>query len=378
MSTKPPLVGCTAPVATASQWRLMANRFRRHRLAWWCGVFLIVLYGVALFAPVVAPYPQSWRETRYSFAPPMPVRWSPSQGLHARAIVVDIDPVTLQRRYALDPGRVLPLAFMAVGEPYHLFGIFRLERRILGVDLRYCRAQGWAQEDCRWYPLGADRFGQDIFSRLVHGSRVSLSIGLVAIAINFILGLSVGGASGYFGGWFDNLAQRGIEIINSFPQIPLWLAMAAVIPTHWSALQTYFTITLLLSLLTWTGLARVVRGKVLSLREEDYAMAARISGAGHGRIIFRHLLPGFTSHVIVAVTLSVPHMIIGETALSFLGLGLRPPVISWGVMLQDCLNLQVVAAYPWLMMPVFGICSTVLAFNFLGDGLRDAADPYGR
>jgi len=306
----------------------------------------------------------------------MPLRWSFESGLHARAVREEVDPVTLQKRYVTSETDVIPIGFFVRGEPYRLFGLFESSWRFLGVDLEQCESEGLAAGECRWFLLGADRFGQDILSRLIYGSRVSLSIGLVAIAINFALGLSIGGLSGYFGGWFDNLAQRTIEIVNSFPQIPLWLAMAAVIPVHWSALQTYFAITVLLSLLTWTGLARVVRGKVLSLREEDYAVAARLLGASHGRVVFKHLLPGVTSHVIVALTLSVPYMIIGETAMSFLGLGLRPPVISWGVMLQDCLNLQVVATYPWLLMPVFAICSTVLAFNFLGDGLRDAADPY--
>ncbi|MFP4380849.1 MAG: ABC transporter permease [Candidatus Sumerlaeia bacterium] len=222
--------------------------------------------------------------------------------------------------------------------------------------------------------MGADKFGHDIFSRLVYGSRISLSIGLVAIT--FIMGATIGGISGYMGGPVDTLIQRVIEIINAFPRIPLWLALAAIVPPHWSSLQTYFAITLMLSMLNWTGLARVVRGKILSLREEDYAIAARLLGAGHPRVLFRHLLPGFTSHIIVTLTLSIPGMILGETALNFLGLGLRPPVISWGVMLQDCLNMQVVANYPWLGMPIFMIVLTVLSFNFLGDGLRDAADPY--
>jgi peptide/nickel transport system permease protein len=227
-----------------------------------------------------------------------------------------------------------------------------------------------------YYLLGADRYGRDIFSRVIYGSRISLSIGLISIAITFFLGITIGGVSGYLGGRTDLAIQRFIEIINSFPHLPLWLALGAVVPSEWSALRVYFAITVVLSLLNWTGLARVVRGKILSLREEDYAVAARLIGAGHGRVLFRHLLPGFTSHIIVTLTLSVPAMILGETTLSFLGLGLRPPIVSWGVLLQDCLNLEVVASYPWHLMPVVMIIVTVLSFNFLGDGLRDAADPY--
>jgi peptide/nickel transport system permease protein len=210
----------------------------------------------------------------------------------------------------------------------------------------------------------------------VYGSRISLSIGIVAIVVTFILGVTIGGISGYVGGRTDNLIQRSIEIINAFPRLPLWLALGALMPDDWGPIQVYFGITVVLSLLGWTGLARVVRGKLLSLREEDYAVAARLLGAGHGRVIFRHLLPGFTSHIIVSLTLCVPGMILGETSLSFLGLGLRPPVVSWGVMLQDCMNMQAVANYPWLLLPAVFIILTVLSCNFLGDGLRDAADPY--
>lgn len=363
--------------ATLSQTQLVLRRFRRHRVAMICACFLPALYLISLLAPVFAPHSQVWRDTRFSYAPPMPPRWSPADGVHFHAVRLEVDPVTLRRDYVRDPELRVPLGLFVRGEDYRLFGLIEWDRHFIGLDREACQARGLDPDSTRWYLLGADRFGHDLLSRLIYGSRVSLSIGLVAIAINFVLGITLGGISGYVAGRTDNVIQRTIEIINSFPQIPLWLAMAAVIPLYWSALQTYFAITVLLSLLTWTGLARVVRGKMLSLREEDYAMAARLIGVRHGRIIFRHLIPGMTSHIIVALTLNVPQMIIGETALSFLGLGLRPPVTSWGVMLQDTLNMQVVANYPWLLMPAVAITATVLAFNFLGDGLRDAADPYG-
>lgn len=348
-----------------SQWQLIRLRFSRHRLAVGSVYVLLVLYLLALFAECFAPYPQSWKDVDYIYAPPMIPSFSFEHGLHARQIERHVDPVTLQNYYTRG-NTTIPLGFFVRGEPYRLWGLIPMERHFFGAT-----TPGTA-----FYLLGADQFGHDILSRLIFSARISLSIGLVSIVVTFLLGVTIGGISGYVGGSVDNVIQRGIEIINAFPQLPLWLALAAIMPSDWSAIQTYFAITIVLSLLGWTGLARVVRGKILSLREEDYAVAARLLGAGHGRIIFRHLLPGFTSHIIVSLSLSVPAMILGETALSFLGLGLRPPVVSWGVMLQECLNLDVVANYPWLLMPVFLIILTVLAFNFLGDGMRDAADPY--
>lgn len=359
-----------------SQWQLISLRFKRHHLARFSLYVLGVLYLVALFADFFAPYPRDWRNLDYIHAPPQLPRFNFEHGWHTDAIRLNRDPITLQRRYVAIPGEVVPLGFFVRGEPYRLWGIFEWDRRFFGVDHRDIGVETASAHHPVFYFLGSDRHGHDIFSRVIHGARISLSIGLIAIFITFLLGIIIGGISGYKGGKVDDFIQRVIEIVSSFPQLPLWLAITAIMPADWSIMAIYFSITVVLSLLGWTGLARVVRGRILSLREEDYAVAARLLGASHKRVLFRHLLPGFTSHIIVVLTLSVPGMILGETALSFLGVGLRPPVVSWGVLLQDAMQMQAVAKYPWLLMPVIPIIVTVLSFNFLGDGLRDAADPY--
>lgn len=364
-------------VGVLSQWQLTKLRFSKHGLAVSSLFILGVLYLMALLAEFVAPHDPNAHHLDFIYASPQVPTWSFQNGWEAPRIIQQTDPINLKTYYLKDPESPVPLTFFPRAEPgTRLFGLIPLPVKFFGVATGQLEKQGLAPETASFFFLGTDQFGRDLFSRLVHGARVSLSIGLVSIIATFFLGVIIGGISGYVSGTVDNLIQRFIEIVNAFPQLPLWLALAAIMPGEWSSLQVYFAVTIVLSLLNWTSLARVVRGKILSLREEDYALAAKLLGANHQRILFRHLVPGFTSHMIVVLTLSVPIMILGETALSFLGLGLRAPVISWGVMLQECLHLQVVANYPWLLTPVITILLTVLAFNFLGDGMRDAADPY--
>jgi len=360
-----------AEVYTASQWRLMGWKFRKHRLAVAASFVVLVLYLLAAFCEVIAPATLEARDIQYSYAPPQRVHFVADDGFHLRPFVYALEsrrhPATLRRIYVEDRTRRHPIRFFVRGQPYKLWGLFPCDVHLFGVE-----------DGATLFLLGADSLGRDMLSRIIYGARISLTIGLLGVSLSFLLGLLIGGLSGYCGGAVDNLIQRLIEILRSFPSIPLWMALSAALPTHWSPLRIYLGITVVLSLIGWTGLARQVRGKILSLREEDFATAARLCGASRWRILWRHLLPSFMSHIIVSLTLAVPGMILGETALSFLGLGLRPPITSWGVLLKEAQNVQAVALHPWLLTPVFFVIITVLAFNFVGDGLRDAADPYAR
>lgn len=363
--------------AFLSPWELTLRRFVRHKLGMASFFLLILLYFVALFCEFFAPTTREWRELGHSYCPPQPVHFSFSEGFYVNAMRRMDNPVTFARAYVEDKDVKIPLGFFVKGEAYEMWGFIPMERHFFGIDRVALMEQGRATDvDAVFYLIGADKYGRDVLSRLFYGARISLSVGIISIVISFLIGVSLGGVSGYVGGHWDNFIQRVIEVINALPQLPLWLALGAVFPATWSPLAVYFCVTIALSLIAWTGLARVVRGKILSLREEDYAVAARLLGASHSRVLFRHLVPGFSSHIIVTLTLSVPGMILGETVLSFLGLGLRAPIVSWGVMLQDCQNLQTVGHYPWLLAPVLFIILTILSFNFSGDALRDAADPY--
>ena len=371
-----PLKGKRRPdqAVAAGPWRLMGHKLVRQKVAMVAGTIILLLYLVAAFCEFLAPGLPDTSKAQFTFAPPQPVEWfvanadgSTRFAPHVAGYTVKIDPVALRRTFVVDDAKTIPVGFFVHGEPYRFWGLFPTDVHFFGP----------VRKTDPMYLIGADRLGRDLLSRLIYGTRVSMSIGLVGVAISLILGVTLGSLSGFYGGWVDTLVQRIIEVISAMPTIPLWLGLAAAIPIAWPPLQVYFIITLIVSLLGWTSLAREVRGRFLALRGEDFVTAARLDGSTERRLIFRHILPSLTSHILAVVTLAVPTMIVAETSLSFLGVGLKPPVVSWGVLLQDAQNIRTVATAPWLLIwPSAAVVLAVLSFNFFGDGLRDAADPY--
>ena len=355
---------------TASQYQLVWRRFRRHKLALVGGAILIALYVVGVgFPEFFATQDLTKRHQDFVYAPPQRIHFFDADGVfHLRPFVYaqtrSRDPETMRRIYTEDTSTRFPLYLFVRGDPYELWGLFPSDLHFIGVKEGYL------------FLFGTERLGRDLFSRTLHAARISLSIGLIGVGLSFILGCVLGGISGFYGGAIDTVIQRVIEFLVSIPTLPLWMALAAAVPADWPQVRVYFAITIILSVVGWAGLARVVRGKVLSLRGEDFVQAAAIAGSKDGSIIVRHILPSFFSYLVVHVTLAVPRMFLGETALSFLGLGLQVPVVSWGVLLSEGQNVQTIAIHPWIIIPAIFVIVSVLAFNFVGDGLRDAADPY--
>jgi peptide/nickel transport system permease protein len=354
----------------AKQWQLIWWRFRRHRLAMLSLVLLTIFYLIAIFPGFVAPYEAQTRFEKLQQSPPIKVHIFDESGALRRPFVYgqkrELDQKTFKYVYTDDTSTIFPIRFFVQGDPYKVLGTFEATTHLFGTG----------PEGPPLTLFGTDELGRDILSRTFHGSSISLSIGFVGVLLSFSIGVILGGLSGYFGGVVDEIIQRLIDFLLSIPALPFWMALAAALPREWSVTKTYFAITVILSIIGWSGLARVVRGKLLALREEDYSLAAQAAGASQPRIIFRHLLPGFTSHLIVSLTLAIPGSILGETTLSFLGLGMQPPAVSWGVLLRDAQDMVVVAQQPWRLIPGAFVVVAVLLFNFVGDGLRDAADPY--
>ncbi|MFP9137128.1 ABC transporter permease [Devosia sp. XGJD_8] len=364
------------PIETdaAGPWRLMWTKFVRNKVAVVAGIIILMLYMIGLFAEFLAPTLPDTSRPQFTNAPPQEIRLFADQPdgsrdflLHVTGYTMTVDQASLRRSYVIDDNQVVPIGFFVQGAPYKLWGVFPSDTHLIGP----------LNPSDTMYLLGTDKLGRDLLSRLIHGTRISMSIGLIGVTISLILGVVLGSISGFYGGWIDLVIQRVIEVISSMPTIPLWLGLAAAIPLTWSPLTVYFVITLIVSLFGWTGLAREVRGRFFALRSEDFVTAARLDGSSERRLIFRHILPSLTSHILAVVTLALPTMIVAETALSFLGIGLKAPVVSWGVLLQDAQNVRTIANASWLLIwPSAAVVLTVLAYNFLGDGLRDAADPY--
>lgn len=378
--TNPPSVELRPPgvtkaeerVSVASNWQLVWWRFKKHKLALISSVILIVFYSVVLIPDFFSTQDPELTDARLAFIPPQRLRFFDGGAFSpwVPATVGKRNPTTLRMEWQIDETKKVPVGFFVKGYAYRFLGLIPTDIHLLGP------ASGDPAQ--RVFFMGSDRLGRDQWSRLMFGTRTSLTVGLVAVALSVILGIVLGGVSGYFGGWIDTVIQRVIELLQSLPTIPIWLAMTAALPQDWRPEQVFFAITIILALVGWTTLAREVRGRFLSLREEDFILAAELQGASRWRIIMRHMVPAFMSHIIATSTLAIPVMIINETSLSFLGLGIRPPAISWGVLLQEAQNIQTLALASWLLIPGLLVIVAVLAFNLVGDGLRDAADPYGK
>lgn len=358
-------------VFMASQWRLMWWKFKRHKLAMIGGVVVILLYLIGTFAEFLSPADPTKVNSSYTYSPPQRLHFVDRSdgwdfGLYVNGLTSEIDQETMSRTFKVDESVKIPVRLFARGPEYTMLGFITSDIHLIGPK----------NPGDPMFLLGADRLGQDLLSRIIFGTRISMSIGLIGVLISLVLGVILGGISGFYGGVTDTIIQRIIEFIRSLPTIPLWMGLAAALPLTWSPLRVYFGITLILSVIGWTGLARVVRGRFLSLREEEFITAAKLDGVGQMRIIGRHMVPSFSSHIIASLTLAIPATILAETSLSFLGIGLRSPINSWGVLMQEAQNIRTISTAPWLLLPGLFVIVAVLSFNFLGDGLRDAADPY--
>jgi peptide/nickel transport system permease protein len=362
-------------VYVAPPWKLMWWRFRKHKMAMVAGVVLIVFYFIAAFCEFVAPYDPDQALLQFKQAPPSGIHIRDAQGQFHLPFVYQgtrvMDPQTYQITYTIDTSIRYTIQFLAHSSEYKLLGLWKTSIHLFGLPPAATDKQGV-------FLLGTDRLGRDMFSRMCYGARLSLSMGMVSVFLSLVLGVVLGGISGYFGGIADVIIQRVIEFIRTIPTIPLYMTLAAALPVDWPITRVYFGLTLILAVVGWTGMARVVRGRFLAMREEDFVLAARLNGSSEMRIILRHMLPSFLSHIIASLTLNIPNMILWETGLSFIGLGLRAPAISWGVLLQEAMNIRSLALSPWVLTPGIAVVISVLAFNFVGDGLRDAADPYAR
>ncbi|MBN1218026.1 MAG: ABC transporter permease [Anaerolineae bacterium] len=361
-------------IYVASYWQLIWWRFRKHKMAVISAVILGLFYLVAIFCEFVAPYDPEQYLVEYKLAPPSRIHIIDAEGRFHRPFVYKIkqerDPETLRNIYTEDVETRYPIQFFVRGPEYKLWGLSTMNIHLFGLSVPV--------EEQGVFLMGADRLGRDVFSRTCYGARLSLSIGLVGVLLSLTIGVVLGGISGYYGGALDNIIQRVIEFIRTIPSIPLWMALSAALPADWPIVRVYFAITVILSLVGWTFMARVVRGRFLAMREEDFVLAARLVGSGEMRIILRHMLPSFLSYIIASLTLAIPNMILAETGLSYIGLGLRAPAISWGVLLREAQNVRSLVLAPWVLIPAVAVIIAVLAFNFVGDGLRDAADPYSR